>query len=145
LVQLRRFKDSFERNFVLWSLTYGIIVVENWKNPSSVRLLDNFWTLASTELYNSALKRSWREEVCNAKEHAEKWTGKEMAAQNVEHLDNCEIFNKKSVSSCNNFWFLAFYEPCNGALERSWKVDAQGLVLGQFSGTQVPSTRHHRW
>jgi hypothetical protein len=26
--------------------------------------------------------------VCNAKEHAEKWSGKEMAAQNVRDLEN---------------------------------------------------------
>jgi hypothetical protein len=65
------------------------------RRPSVV--LKNFWTLASTELYNSSLGRSWRVEVCNAEGHAEKWSGKEMVAQNVKHIDNCEIFIKKSI------------------------------------------------
>jgi hypothetical protein len=43
--------------------------------------------------------------VCNAKEHAEKWSGKEMAAQNVKHIDNCEIFIKIQ------FLFVITFEP----------------------------------
>jgi hypothetical protein len=41
--------------------------------------------------------------VCNAKEHAEKWSGKEMAAQNVRDLENYEIFIKNQ--------FLLAVEP----------------------------------
>jgi hypothetical protein len=43
--------------------------------------------------------------VCNVKEHAEKLSGKEMAAQNVKYLDNCEIFMK------NQFLLAITFEP----------------------------------
>jgi hypothetical protein len=43
--------------------------------------------------------------VCNAKEHAEKWSGKEMAAKNVRDLENYEIFIK------NQFLLAITFEP----------------------------------
>jgi hypothetical protein len=50
---------------------------------SVVRILNNFWTLACTELYDNLLGRSWQVKVCNAKEHAEIWSGEEIAGQTL--------------------------------------------------------------
>jgi hypothetical protein len=43
--------------------------------------------------------------VCNAKENAKKWSGKEMTAQNVRDLESCEIFIK------NQFLLAITFEP----------------------------------
>jgi hypothetical protein len=56
--------------------------------------------------------------VCNAKEHAEKWSGKEIAAQNVRELENYEIFIK------NYFLLAIILEPwrfMSSTIAR-WKV-----------------------
>jgi hypothetical protein len=59
--------------------------------------------MASYELDDSALERSRRVEVQDAIGDAERWSGKEMAAQNVKHLEIIEIFIKNQVSARNNF------------------------------------------
>jgi hypothetical protein len=46
--------------------------------------------------------------VCNAKEYAEKWSGKEKAAQNVKHLDNGEIFIKNQFLLAITFQLWRF-------------------------------------
>jgi hypothetical protein len=45
-------------------------------------------SLCRPSVYDSSLERSRRVKVCNAKELAKRWSGKEMAAQNVKHLEN---------------------------------------------------------
>jgi hypothetical protein len=52
--------------------------------------------------------------VCNTKEHAGKLSGKEMAAQNVKHLDNCEIF-------INNQFLLAITWRFMSSTMARWK------------------------
>jgi hypothetical protein len=55
--------------------------------------------------------------VCNAKEYDKKWSGKEMAAQNVKHLDNCEIFIRNQFLLAITFDSWRFM---SSAMER-WK------------------------
>jgi hypothetical protein len=53
-------------------------------------------------------------------------------------LKNLKFSLKKSVSSCNNFWFLAFYELCDSAFKRFWKVNAENtnyVGVGWVVGT----------
>jgi hypothetical protein len=56
--------------------------------------------------------------VCNAKELAERWSYKKMAAQNVKDLGNSKFSLKNQFLLVITFepWF---YELCDDALERS--------------------------
>jgi hypothetical protein len=49
--------------------------------------------------------------VFNVKENAKIWLGKEMAAQNVKHLDNCEIFIKTQFLLAITFDSWRFMSP----------------------------------